>query len=88
MELQDNFLFLKLEQMQRKNSEELKESDRYFFVIHLLDKDNNPCRFFIFNKDLREKVLKLNLVGLQNISVTMKVSFVSNSWQVNLLDIN
>lgn len=88
MEIQDNFKFLKLEQMQRKNSEELKESDRYFFVIHLLDKDNNPCRFFIFNKDLREKVLNLNLVSLQDILLTMKVVFVNNSWQVNLLDIN
>ena len=88
MEFQDNFKFLKLEQMQRKNAEELKESERTFFIIHLLDKDNNACRFFIFNKDLMNKVVNLGLVGLQDILVTAKVSFNNNNWQVNLIDIN
>ena len=74
--------------MKRKNSEELKESEKYFFVIHLIDKENNPCRFFIFNKDLIAKVSRMDLVGLQDILLTIKVSFVNNSWQVNLLDIN
>lgn len=88
MEFQDNFKFLKLEQMKRKNVEQLKESDRIFFVIHLLDKENNACRFFIFNKDLMAKVANMNLAGLQDVLLTMKVSFVNNSWQVNLIDIN
>lgn len=87
MELQDYFKFLKLEQIKRKNAEELPEGEKYFYTIHLLDYDNNPCRFFIFNKDLIDKILNLKLVGLQDVQCHLSVKYSSDAWRVNLLDV-
>lgn len=87
MKYQGNFKFLKVEQMKRKNSEELAEADRTFFVIHLLDEDNNPVRFFVFNKDLMSKIANAGLVSLQDIIVEFTISCGTNGWNVNLVDI-
>lgn len=88
MEFNGIFKFLKLEQMKRKNSEELKEDEKYFYIMNLLDNNNNPCRFFIFNKELINKIINSGFVGFQDLNCTVKVSFVNNNWQVSLLDIN
>ena len=88
MEFKEYFKFLKLEKVKRKNAEELNESERYFYTIQLLDSENNPCRFLIFNKDLINKVVSLQLVGLQDIVCYIKVSYSNDKWQVNLIDIN
>lgn len=82
MEYQEKFKFLKIEQMKRKDKEE------YFFVIHLLDKQNTPCRFFIFNKDLMKKVSTMKFAGLQDLNIIFRVAYSNNTWQVTLLDIN
>lgn len=88
MEFEGKFKFLKLEQMKRKNADELEEGERFFFIISLLDNYNNPCRFFIFNKDLINKIINSKFVGLQDVLCHIKVSFTNNNWQVNLVDIN
>lgn len=88
MEYQEMFKFLKLEQVKRKNADELSEGEKYFYTIYLLDSKNNPCRFFIFNKDLINKVLSLKLQGLQDVVCNIGVAYSNDSWRVNLLDIN
>lgn len=88
MEYQEMFKFLKLEQVKRKNADELAEGEKYFYTIYLLDNKNNPCRFFIFNKDLINKVLNLKLQGLQDVVCNIGVAYLNDSWRVNLLDIN
>ncbi len=88
MEYQEEFKFLKLEVMKRKNTEELKEEDRNFIVINLLDPTNNPCRFFIFNKDLMKKVLSSTYSGLQLLQVKFEVVYSNNNWSVRVVDIN
>lgn len=88
MEYQEEFKFLNLEVMQRKNAQELKEDERNFLIIQLLDKNNNPCRFFIFNKDVMKKVLSSEYVGLQLLKITFEVLYNNNNWSVRLVDIN
>lgn len=88
MEIQDNFKFLKLEQMKRKNPEELKEEERFFYILHLLDSENNPCRFFIFDNNLSRKIINKNFVGLQDVLINIKVTYRNDNWSVSLVDIN
>lgn len=88
MQYQEEFKFLNFEVMQRKNANELKEEDRNFLLIRLLDKNNNPCRFFVFNKDLMKKILAANYVGLQLLMITFEVSYKNENWTVRLVDIN
>ena len=86
MEYQENFKFLNLQIMQKKN-QELKENERKFIVLNLLDNQNNPCKFFIFKTELVEKLLSLNLVGLQDLLIRFRLSYSNNIWNVNVLDI-
>lgn len=88
MEYQEMFKFLKFEQVRRKNADELAEGEKYFYTIQLLDNQNNPCRFFVFNKDLINKIISLKLQGLQDVVCNIGVNYSNDAWRVNLLDIN
>ena len=96
MKYQDNFKFLNVQLMKRKKTEEnknvsdlalelLKEYD--FLVLNLLDCDNNPCRFFVFNEDLYKKIIQSSYLGLQDVVIAFEVIFVNNNWNVRILDI-
>lgn len=80
MEFQENFKMLNFELRKRKDSEER------FIVLNVLDIKNNPCKFFVFNSDLVDKIVSSNFVGLQDVTILFRLSF-SNMWNVNLLDI-
>lgn len=86
MEYQEQFKFLNLQLIERKNSSELKEEDRKFIRINLLDKLNNPCSFLIFNKDLMTKVLSSNYAGLSDLTITFELVY-NNNWSVRVVDI-
>ena len=86
MEFEEQFKFLNLQLIERKNASELKEEDRKFIKINLLDKLNNPCSFFIFNKDLMTKVLSNNYAGLSDLLITFELVY-NNSWNVKVVDI-
>ena len=88
MEYQEYFKFLNFELMNRKNAENLPENEKKFLILNILDKNNNPCKFVIFNKDLVSKVIALNPQGLQDILVTFKIEYSNNLWNVRPLDIN
>lgn len=87
MKCQDNFKFLNVQLMKRKKTEENKSGSE-FLIINLLDNENNPCRFFVFNEDLFKKVIQNQYVGLQDILVTFELVFVNNNWSVRVLDID
>lgn len=86
MKIEQSFKFLKAELMKRKKTEE-NQKETEFLVLNLLDEDNNPCRFFIFNADLINKIVKSNFLGLQDVICTLELKF-NNNWSVNLLDID
>lgn len=86
MKYQDNFKFLKAEVMKRRKTEENK-TESEFLVLHLLDNENNPCRFFVFSKDLIEKIKSNNYVGLQEVTILFELTF-GQAWNVRFLDID
>lgn len=85
MKYQENFKFLKADLMKRKKTEENK-TESEFMVLHLLDNENNPCRFFVFNKETIEKVKNYGFVGLQDVIISFELIF-NNNWNVKLIDI-
>lgn len=86
MKIEQNFKFLKVELMKKKKTEE-NQKETQFLILNLLDEDNNPCRFFVFNTDLISKITKSSFLGLQDVICTLEIKF-NNNWSVNLLDID
>ena len=81
MEFQENFKVLNYEARKRKDSEER------FIILNALDINNNPCKFFIFNKDIVNEFLSTTFVGLQDVLIKFKLAYNGNVWNVTLLDI-
>ena len=88
MDFIEEFKYLNLELMKKKNANELPEDERNFIILNLLDKNNNPCRFFVFDKEVMKKILTSNFVGLQLLNVSFKLLYSNNSWNVRLVDIS
>ena len=86
MEYEEQFKFLNLQLIERKNASALKEEDSKFIRINLLDKLNNPCSFLIFNKELMTKVLSSNYAGLSDLTITFELVY-NNNWSVRVVDI-
>lgn len=87
MEFQTNFKFLKLQEIKRKNSEQLKEGEKTFFKIDLLDNQNNFCSFMIFKPDIKDKIIKMQLKSLQDVLIAFRLSY-DKTWNVNFIDID
>ncbi len=88
MDFIEEFKYLNLELMKKKNANELPEDERIFIILNLLDKNNNPCRFFVFDKEVMKKILNYNFVGLQLLNVSFKLLYSNNTWNVRLVDIS
>jgi len=88
MEFEANFKFLKMDIIQRKNAEKLNEDEKNFISLHLLDDENNPCRFLVFNKEVIKNLLDMNLVGLQDLLIEFKLVFRNDMWQVQIIDLH
>ena len=86
MKYEANFKFLKYNSMKRKITETNKKESE-FIVLHLLDDENNPCSFFVFDEKVIEKIKSRNFVGLEDILVLFELTF-SQNWTVRLLDID
>lgn len=85
MEYSSNFKFLSLQEIGRKNTENLKENEKTFLKINLLDQDMNPCSFMIFG-DKKDKVINLGLTNLIDVIVTYKIIYSNNKWNVSFVD--
>lgn len=81
MEFEENFKVLNYEVRKRKEGED------NFVILNALDINNNPCKFFVFNKDAVNKFLNTQFAGLQDVLITFKLAFSNNIWNVTLLDI-
>ena len=88
MKLNDEFKFLKIDSIKRKNAEELPADEQYFYVLNVLDKENNPVRFFSFDSKLNNQLTKDiqsgNVKGLQNCLIDFELKFTNNNWNVSL----
>lgn len=87
MEHSSNFKFLNLQEIVRKNSENLPENERTFLKINLLDYEMNPCSFMVFG-DKKHKIIGLGLSNLEDVIITYKVIYSNNKWNVNFVDID
>ena len=91
MKLSDDFKFLSLQAVKRKNAEELKDTEKYFYIINLLDKENNPVKFYSFDNDINNRLVKSintqELKGLQDCLVHFELLFSNNNWNVKLINI-
>lgn len=86
MDVQTNFKFLNSQEIMRKNASELAVGEKSFIKLNLLDNQNNYCSFMIFNKSIKDKIMKMQLKPLQDIIVKFKVVFNNNLWQVQFVD--
>lgn len=91
MVLEEDFKFLNLQSVRRKEAEKYKAEEQYFYILNFLDNDNNPVRFFSFNADLNNNLTyaiqnKL-LVGLQNCLVKFDLNCNNGNWNVALKDV-
>lgn len=87
MKFQGDFKFLNLQVIKKKNAKELKEDEQNFIKLNVLDKDLNPCSFFIFSVDLIRKILEYNFSSLSDLSISFELSFNNNNWHVGVIDI-
>ena len=91
MKLSDDFKFLSLQAVKRKNAEELKAEEQFFYIINLLDKENNPVKFCSFDNSINAQLIKSinsqELKGLQDCLVHFELVFSNNNWNVKLINI-
>lgn len=87
MEYSSSFKFLSLQEIERKNTENLKENEKTFLKINLLDQDMNPCSFMIFG-DKKDKVINLGLTNLIDVIITYKINYSNNKWNVSFVDMD
>lgn len=91
MKLSEEFKFLNVQSVKRKNVEGLKPEEQYFYIINLLDKENNPVKFYSFDNSLNTEITKniqaQALKGLQNCLVDFELAFNNNNWNVRLEDL-
>ena len=87
MEQSSNFKFLNMQEISRKNANELKEEERTFLKINLLDYENNPCSFMIFG-DKKQKILDMNLQSLEDLVITYRIFYSNNKWNVSFIDVD
>ena len=87
MEYSSNFKILNIQEIARRNADELKEEDKTFLKLNLLDCNNNPCSFMIFGK-YKNKVLELDLNALEDVVITFGVNYNKDRWNVYFIDID
>ena len=88
MQNKSNFKFLNINLQLRKNASSLAEDERHYAIVNLLDENNNPVKFFVFKKEIIQKVLSQKFETLQDVTVYYECIFINNSWNVRLVDIN
>ena len=89
MHYQEKFKFLNLQVIKRKNVDSnLPEEKKSFLKLNLLDKENNPCSFIVFDESVMKKVLSNPYSSLADVSVIFDLIYSNNNWNVRLIDIN
>lgn len=85
MQFQEKFKFLNYQVINRKNAAELPEGEKSFVKLNLLDKENNPCAFMVFNNETIKKLQSAQLGSLAEISVIFEVVYNNNNWSVRMV---
>lgn len=88
MEFQENFKFLNVQAINKKNADDLPDDEKIFLKLNALDKTNNPCSFMIFDKNIIKKILINPYSSLIDISIIFDLVYANDKWNVKLVDIN
>ena len=88
MKYTENFKFLNIQVVKKRNASELEENERNFLIINLLDENMNPCKFLVFDKEIIVKALNSHYLGLQDLEISFELLFSNDNWHVKLIDIN
>lgn len=81
MEHSCEFIFLNYELKKRKDKEEK------YMIFNCLDYKKSPCKFFIFDSNLINKIVERQFESLEEIDLTYQVTFNNNQWFVKLVDV-
>ena len=94
MKLKDEFTFLKIDSIRKKNAEEIPADEQYFYVVNVLDKEDNPVKFSSFDNKLNSQLINDIQSGkvklLQNCLIDFELIFTNkkdNKWNVILNNI-
>jgi len=85
MQLTENFKFLTCQKYEKQATEKNKKIS--YLILNLLDSENNPCKFFVFDEKLRDLILATGFSGLQDLSVTISLKYSGDTWRVSIVDI-
>jgi len=85
MQLTENFKFLNCQKYEKKSTE--KNKNLSYLILNLLDSENNPCKFFVFDEKIRDFILATGFSGLQDLLVTISLKYSSDAWRVSIVDI-
>ena len=90
MVLEGEFKYLKLERRERKESEKLKEENKYYYILNCLDEDNTPVKFYSFNYETSSKLVSMlnDVKSLQDLLIKFSLDFSNNNWNVRLIDVS
>lgn len=86
MNFQNEFRFLNFQVIKRKNADELPEGQKSFVKVNLLDMQNNPCAFVIFDNTVIEKLKNSQIGSLGKIICSIDLSYSNDKWNVKLID--
>jgi hypothetical protein len=81
MRLIGEFTFLKCEKGVTK------ESKQEYLIFNFLDDRMDSCRFFVFDSNVINKALKLNLQTYQKLNCVIDFKYFKDSWSPSLLDL-
>ena len=88
MEFQEKFKFLNIQLIKRKNADALAEEDKQFVKLNVLDIENNPCSFMIFNKDIIKQILSNPFCSLADIVIAFDLVYLKDNWNVKVVSVN
>lgn len=86
MQFQENFKFLNYQVINRKNAADLPADKKSFVKLNLLDKDNNPCSFMVFDNDIVKNLQESKYAPLFSVPIIFEVVYRNDNWRVNMIN--
>lgn len=86
MQTKEVFNFIGFQLYNRKNAEKLKEEEKKYLVLTVVNKDNSLIKLFVFKPEIIEKVLEKNLNRFDDVTLTLLFSYNmdKNTWNCRL----
>jgi len=88
MQISQEFKFLKVQSLKRKNLEGVSPENQFFYVLNLLDTEMNPIKIYSFesnvNTELTKSINEGKLKPYQNILIDFDLTQNDKGWGVKL----